>query len=72
MINGLQLTIPGEEVRRLFEQRMEDQKSPDGWSRRNTKNAPAWDSIWNGSRRKLEKVLPKELAITAQQVERKE
>ena len=26
-------------------------KGPDGWSRRNTKNAPAWDSIWNGSRR---------------------
>jgi len=30
-------------------------KSLDGWSRRNTKSTPAWDSIWNGSRGRLEK-----------------
>ena len=123
MINGLQLTIPGEEVRRLLEQRLEDHRQradwwkreqartpkeqtedtpllaehiceneaerhewraaalefirdriesaevyrlgeadlrfgellpekPGCWSRRNTKNAPAWNSIWNEESRR--------------------
>ena len=31
MINGLQLTIPGEEIRRLLEQRMEDHRQRADW-----------------------------------------
>ena len=39
MINGLQLTIPGEEVRRLLEQRLEDDRQrADWWKRELTKD----------------------------------
>ena len=31
MINGLQLTIPGEEIRQLLEQRMEDHRQRADW-----------------------------------------
>jgi hypothetical protein len=65
MIEEMRLTIPGEELRRLLQQRLDDHRrradrwkherarteKDQTWSRRNTKNAPAWDSIWVGWRR---------------------
>jgi hypothetical protein len=40
MINGLQLTIPGEEVRRLLEQRMEDHRQRADWWKREQARTP--------------------------------
>lgn len=40
MINGLQLTIPGEEVRRLLEQRMEDHRQRADWWKREQVRTP--------------------------------
>ena len=40
MINGLQLTIPGEEVRRLLEQRMEDHRRRAAWWKREQARTP--------------------------------
>jgi hypothetical protein len=40
MINGLQLTIPGEEVRRLLEQRLEDHRQRADWWKREQARTP--------------------------------
>ena len=40
MINGLQLTIPGEEVRRLLEQRMEGHRQSADWWKREQARTP--------------------------------
>jgi hypothetical protein len=40
MINGLQLTIPGEEVRQLLEQRMEDHRQRADWWKREQTRTP--------------------------------
>jgi len=40
MINGLQLTIPGEEVRRLLEERMDDHRQRADWWRREQARTP--------------------------------
>ena len=40
MINGLQVTIPGEEVQRLLEQRMEDHRQRAEWWKREQARTP--------------------------------
>jgi hypothetical protein len=40
MINGLHVTIPGEEVRRLLEQRMEDHRQRAEWWKREQARTP--------------------------------
>ena len=40
MINGLQVTIPGEEVRRLLEQRMEEHRQRAEWWKREQARMP--------------------------------
>ncbi|MGH7484499.1 MAG: hypothetical protein ACREMY_02700, partial [bacterium] len=40
MVNGLQLTIPGEEVRRLLEQRMEAHRQRADWWKREQARTP--------------------------------
>jgi hypothetical protein len=40
VINGLQLTIPGEEVRRLLEQRLEDHRQRADWWKREQARTP--------------------------------
>jgi hypothetical protein len=61
MIDGLQLTIPGEEMRRLLEQRLEDHQQRADWRFHLERLS-----------KRVGVVLPRELAIAARGVERNE
>jgi hypothetical protein len=62
MIDGLQLTIPGEEVRRLLEQRLEDHH----------RQRADWRFHLERRSKRVGVVLPRELAIAARGAERNE